>query len=132
MTDVPYRDPVLRTVARRTEINSNGHIFGGWLLSQMDIAGGITAGQRAQGPVATVAINAMEFVEPMLIGDILSIYTEIKRIGRTSIAIQIDALVRRRGSSEERLVTRGLFTFVAIGSDGRPRLVDPPAETLLA
>ena len=116
--------PVLRVVPAPGDINSNGHIFGGWILSQMDIAGGITARRRAGGPVATVAIDAMEFHRPVLLLDILALYTTIERIGRTSIRVRVDAKVSRADAPEEIAVTDGLFTFVAIDEDGRPRPVD--------
>ena len=117
-------DPVLRVVPRREDINSNGHIFGGWILSQMDIAAGITAGRRARGAVATVAVEAMKFQRPILMGDVLSIYTDIERVGRTSMAVMVRVTAQRRGGSEELAVTEGLFTMVALGEDHRPRPVD--------
>ena len=117
-------DPVLRVVPQPADINNNGHIFGGWILSQMDIAAGITAGRRAQGPVATVAIDSMTFIKPVLLGDIISIYTSIERIGRTSITINVEVVADRRGK-ETVAVTNGIFTFVALDSDHRPR----PLET---
>jgi acyl-CoA thioesterase YciA len=117
--------PVLRVVPGPTDINSNGHIFGGWILSQMDIAGGITARRRAKGPVATVAIEGMEFLRPVLLLDILSLYAKIERIGRTSMRVRVDVKVNRADAAEEISVTGGLFTFVAIDANGRPRPVDP-------
>ena len=123
MTSAPSQ-PVLRVVPAPGDINSNGHIFGGWILSQMDIAGGITARRRANGPVATVAIEAMQFHRPVLLLDILSLYTTIERIGRTSMAVRVDVKVNRADSPEEIAVTGGLFTFVAIDENGRPRPVD--------
>jgi len=91
----------------------------------MDIAGGITARRRAKGPVATVAIEGMEFLRPVLLLDILSLYTKIERIGRTSIRVRVDVKVNRADAAEEICVTGGLFTFVAIDGNGRPRPVDP-------
>ena len=117
--------PVLRVVPAPGDINSNGNIFGGWILAQMDIAGGIAARRRAHGPVATVAIEAMEFIRPILLQDILSLYTAIEMVGRTSIRVRIDVKVIRADASEEVQVTHGLFTFVAIDENGRPRPVDP-------
>ena len=117
------REPILRVVPRPGDINSNGHIFGGWVLSQMDIAAGIVASREAQGAVATVAIEAMEFVAPILLHDLISVYADIERVGRTSIAIRIDVIaIRDRGASEVK-VTEGLFTFVALDADNRPRPV---------
>lgn len=119
-------DPVLRVVPQPSDINMNGHIFGGWILSQMDIAAGITAGRRAQGPVATVAVDSMKFMRPILMGDILSIYTNVERIGRTSLAIRVEVYILRRRQAEEIKVTEGLFTFVALDVEGKPRPVDLP------
>ncbi len=122
-TETPRGEPVLRVVPRPGDINSNGHIFGGWVLSQMDIAAGIVAGREADGPVATVAIEAMEFIAPILIHDIISVHAEIERIGRTSISIRIAVIASRdRGESEVK-VTEGLFTFVALDENHRPRPV---------
>lgn len=115
------RDPILRTVPRPGDINANGHIFGGWVLSQMDIAGGIIAAREAQGPVATVAIETMEFIAPILLLDIVSVYAEVERRGRTSIAVRIDVIATRGQAMEEVRVTSGLFTFVALDENHRPR-----------
>ncbi|MEX6724845.1 acyl-CoA thioesterase [Parapedomonas caeni] len=120
------RDPVLRVVPRPADINMNGHIFGGWILSQMDIAGGMTAHTHAQGPVATVAIESMTFHKPILLGDVLSLYAKVIRVGRTSLAVQIDVWARRRSAPEELKVTEGVFTFVALDKNQRPRPVDRP------
>ncbi len=115
------RDPVLRVVPQHRDINSNGHIFGGWVLSQMDIAGGIIAGNLCQGPCATVAIEAMEFIAPILVRDVISIYGKVVRRGRTSMAIKLEVVATRdRGASEVK-VTEGLFTFVALDENHRPR-----------
>lgn len=115
------RDPILRTVPKPGDINANGHIFGGWVLSQMDIAGGIVAARVAMGAVATVAIEAMEFIAPILLHDIISVYAEVERRGRTSVAIRIDVIASRGPDPEEVRVTSGLFTFVALDQDHRPR-----------
>jgi len=117
------REPILRVVPRPGDINANGHIFGGWVLSQMDIAAGIVASREAHGPVATVAIQAMEFIAPILLHDIISIYAEIERVGRTSMAIRIDVRASRNRGTDEVKVTEGLFTFVALDEKNRPRPV---------
>ncbi|AUW59718.1 acyl-CoA thioesterase [Sphingobium sp. SCG-1] len=114
-------DPVLRTVPRAGDINANGHIFGGWVLSQMDIAGGIMAHRIAEGAVATVAIERMEFITPILLQDVISVYADVERRGRTSLAIRIDVLARRGREQQEIPVTSGLFTFVALDENHRPR-----------
>lgn len=118
-------EPVLRVVPRPMDINSNGHIFGGWVLSQMDIAGGIVAGRAAQGRCATVAIETMEFHAPILLSDIISIYATIERRGRTSLAIRLDVIASRERGAEEVKVTSGVFTFVALDDDFRPRPLPP-------
>lgn len=119
------RDPVLRVVPGPTDINANGHIFGGWVLSQMDIAAGIVAARRANGHVATVAIDKMEFIAPIHVRDVISVYAEVERVGRTSMAIRIEVEAARDGGQTVVKVTEGLFTFVAIDADARPRPVDP-------
>ena len=113
--------PILRVVPGPSDINANGHIFGGWVLSQMDIAAGIVASREAQGPVATVAIDAMEFIAPILLHDIVSVYAHVERIGRTSIAIRIEVVAMRDRGTREVKVTEGLFTFVALDENHRPR-----------
>ncbi|HEX8640986.1 MAG TPA: acyl-CoA thioesterase [Allosphingosinicella sp.] len=117
------REPILRVVPRPGDINANGHIFGGWVLSQMDIAAGIVASREADGPVATVAIDAMQFIAPILLHDLISVYAWIERIGRTSIAIRIEVIAIRDRGREEVKVTEGQFTFVALDEDNRPRPV---------
>jgi acyl-CoA thioesterase YciA len=114
-------EPILRVVPRPGDINANGHIFGGWVLSQMDIAAGIVASHRAQGPVATVAIEAMEFIAPILLHDIISVYAAIERTGRTSMGIRIEVVATRNRGSEQVKVTDALFTFVALDENNRPR-----------
>ncbi|KFG88605.1 Acyl-CoA hydrolase [Sphingobium herbicidovorans NBRC 16415] len=114
---------VLRLIPRLTEINSNGHIFGGWILSQMDIAGGIVAGRLAQGAVATVAIDGMKFISPMLVGDIVAVYAREERRGRTSIGIRVDVIATRGADQQQIDLTSGLFTFVALDELHRPRIL---------
>jgi acyl-CoA thioesterase YciA len=117
---------VLRTVAMPADANPNGDIFGGWVLSQMDIAGGIVAAERAKGRVATIAVTAMTFHLPVFIGDLVTCFCDIEKIGRTSICVRVETWARRR-DGEEVKVTEGLFTYVAIGENRRPRPVDAPA-----
>ncbi|HEY0625332.1 MAG TPA: acyl-CoA thioesterase [Allosphingosinicella sp.] len=123
MTEAERREPILRVVPRPGDINANGHIFGGWVLSQMDIAAGIIASREAQGAVATVAIEAMEFIAPILLHDIISIYAQIERIGRTSMGIRIEVIADRDRGEKQVKVTEGLFTFVALDENNRPRPV---------
>ncbi len=124
--NLPTRpDPVLRVVPRPTDINANGHIFGGWVLSQMDIAGGIVAARIAQGATATVAIEAMEFIAPILMRDIISVYAHLERRGRTSMAIRIEVIATRDREQQDVKVTEGLFTFVALDEDHKSRALPP-------
>ena len=116
-------EPILRVVPGPSDINANGHIFGGWVLSQMDIAAGIVAAREAQGPVATVAIDAMNFLEPILLRDLISVYARVERIGRTSLGIRIEVVATRDRGATHVKVTEGLFTFVALDENHRPRPV---------
>jgi len=121
------RVPVLRVIPGPGDINANGHIFGGWVLSQMDIAAGIVASQRARGPVATVAIEAMKFLQPIHLRDLISVYAEVERVGRTSMGVRIEVIAHRDLGQTEVKVTEGLFTFVALDANHRPRPVDVQA-----
>ncbi len=123
MTDLE-RQPVLRVVPGPGDINANGHIFGGWVLSQMDIAGGIAASQRANGPVATVAIEGMKFITPIHIRDLISVFAHVERVGRTSMGVRIEVIATRDRGATDIKVTEGLFTFVALDEQHRPRSVD--------
>ncbi len=122
---LPDGELVIRTLAMPADANPSGDIFGGWVLSQMDIAGGITASQRARGRVATVAVTAMTFHLPVYVGDVLCVYTEIEKIGRTSITVALEAWALRGRLGGRARVTEGRFVFVALGEDGRPRPVPP-------
>lgn len=119
----PDLQPSLRTLAMPADANPNGDIFGGWIISQMDLAGGTYAFQLAGGRVATVAITSMQFLKPVYIGDEVSCYCTRHKLGNTSIAIDIETWVRRRDMKGEEKVTEGLFTFVAIDDSGSPRPV---------
>lgn len=121
----PVREPILRVVPGPTDINANGHIFGGWVLSQMDIAGGIAASRRSNGAVATVAIEGMQFITPIHVRDVISVYAEVERVGRTSMGVRIEVIATRDRGATEVKVTEGLFTFVALDEQYRPRQVDP-------
>jgi len=123
----PAREPAIRTLAMPADANPSGDIFGGWVLSQMDLAGGAVAAQRAGGRVATVAVTAMTFHRPVLVGDEVSCFGEVVRVGRTSIAVHVESWARRGFGNERIKVTEGLFTFVAIGPDRKPRPV--PRDT---
>ncbi|MFP5329272.1 MAG: acyl-CoA thioesterase [Alphaproteobacteria bacterium] len=123
MTDF-NREPILRVVPGPTDINANNHIFGGWVLSQMDIAGGIVASRRANGPVATVAIEGMKFITPIHLRDLISVYAHVERVGRTSMRVRVEVVATRDRGATDIKVTEGLFTFVALDENHRPRPVD--------
>ncbi|NVK32204.1 MAG: acyl-CoA thioesterase [Gammaproteobacteria bacterium] len=124
MTD-PQPKGVLttRTMAMPADTNPAGDIFGGWVLSQMDVAAGIRAGQRAQSRVVTVSIDAMSFIRPVKVGDILGVYTHVTRVGRTSIDVRVEAWVRRGRIGIRERVTEGTFRFVAVDDGGTPKPV---------
>ena len=124
MTTHPDKDPILRVVPSPGDINANGHIFGGWVLSQMDIAAGIVASRRADGPVATVAIEKMEFIAPIHLRDLISVYAHVERVGRTSMGVRIEVIATRDRGATDIKVTEGLFTFVALDEQHRPRPVE--------
>lgn len=109
-----------RTLAMPGDTNPAGDIFGGWVVSQMDIAAGICAGQRAQSRVVTVALDGMSFIRPVKVGDILGIYTSVESVGRTSMNILVEAWVRRGRIGRREKVTEGMFKFVAIDEEGKP------------
>lgn len=119
----PQGELSLRTLAMPADTNANGDIFGGWLLSQMDIAGGIFVGKSFRLRSVTVAIEAMTFRKPVYVGDVVSVYTDTARVGRTSVTVRVEAWVTRSNESQMILVTDGTFTYVAIDEHGKPTLV---------
>ena len=121
-------EPAVRTLAMPADTNPSGDIFGGWVLAQMDLAAGIVAAQRAQGRVATVALDGMAFHRPVYVGDLVSCYARVSRVGRTSIAVQVETYVLRRRTGDEVKVTEGRFTLVALDEQGRPRPVPPEPQ----
>ncbi|GEO36087.1 acyl-CoA thioesterase YciA [Skermanella aerolata] len=124
---VPIGEPVIRTVAMPADTNPAGDIFGGWLMAQMDLAAGNAAARRARGRCATVAADSMVFHSPVFVGDEVSLYADIIRVGRTSLSIRIEAWRRSRDGDDCFKVTEATFTFVAIDEQRRPRPV-PPAQ----
>jgi acyl-CoA thioesterase YciA len=123
---LPAKEPALRVVPMPADANQHGDIFGGWVMSQVDIAGGVVAARRARGRVATVAVNSFVFREPVLIGDVVSFYAEIVRVGRTSVTV--DVLVYAQRNPTEVIcvkVTEACLTYVAVGADRRPRELPP-------
>jgi acyl-CoA thioesterase YciA len=121
----PMEEPVLRAVAMPADTNPEGDIFGGWLVSQMDLAGATVAFRRARGRCATVAIDSMTFLSPVFVGDEVSMFVRPLRVGRTSISVLVEAWRRRRDGLEAVKVTQGTFTFVAIDAERRPRALPP-------
>ena len=109
----------IRTLAMPSDTNPAGDIFGGWVMSQMDIAGAIAAIERVKGRVVTVAVEAMTFIAPVKVGDILCVYTSIERVGNTSVTVAIEAWARRNRLADRVKVTDGRFVYVALGEDGR-------------
>jgi acyl-CoA thioesterase YciA len=117
----PRGDLCTRTIAMPADTNANGDIFGGWLLSQMDIAGGVAASKVAKSRTVTVSIDAMNFRKPVYVGDLVSVHANLVRVGRTSMTIHLEAWVVRRRETRPILVTDGNFTYVAIDEAGRPQ-----------
>lgn len=128
MREEPRGDLTVRTMAMPADTNANGDIFGGWVLSQMDQAGGIAGVERARGRVVTIAVDAMTFIRPVKVGDVLCVYTLVENVGRTSMKIHIEAWSRRFQTGLREKVTVATFTFVAIDDEGRPRPI-PEAGT---
>ena len=130
MTDVPVklpdREPTLRVVPMPADANQHGDIFGGWIMSQADIAGSIPASRRARGRVATVAVNSFVFKQPVMIGDLVSLFAEISRVGRTSVTVDVEVYAQRNPTDEITVkVTEASLTYVAVGPDRRPRELPP-------
>ena len=121
----PQGELALRTLAMPADTNPDGDMFGGWLLAQMDMAGGVVARARAGRRVATVAVDSMKFHRPVFVGDVVCCYANIVRVGTSSLTLHIQAWVLRRDEGERELVTEGRFTFVAVGQDRRPRPIRP-------
>jgi len=120
----PGKEPTLRVVPMPADSNSTGDIFGGWVMSQVDIAGSIPAIRRARGRVATVAVNSFVFRERVMVGDLVSFYAEIVKVGRTSITVSVEVYVQRNPEKEETVkVTEATLTYVAVDKQGRPRVV---------
>jgi acyl-CoA thioesterase YciA len=126
----PALEPALRAIAMPADTNTHGDIFGGWLLCQMDLAGSTTATRRAGGRVVTVAVTGMTFHRPVLVGDEVTCFCNIERIGNTSITVKIESWVRRGIGFETIKVTEGVFTYVHVGADGRPQPIAPKVEPL--
>ena len=121
---LPNREPALRVVPLPADVNQHGDVFGGWVMSQVDIAGSIPASRRARGRVATVAVNSFVFREPVLIGDVVSFYAQITREGRTSITVSVEVYAQRNPTEVICVkVTEASLTYVAVAADRRPRVL---------
>ena len=127
--EAPRGNLTVRINAMPADTNANGEIYGGWVMSRMDAAGGIAGVDRAQGRVVTIAVDAMTFIRPVKVGDVLSVYTEVEGVGRTSMKIHVEAWARRFRTSIHEKVTDATFTFVAIDEEGRPRPVPKSPES---
>ena len=123
----PNGDLCIRTLAMPADTNQNGDIFGGWLLSQMDLGGGVFASKTAKSRTVTVAIEAMNFRKPVYVGDLVSVHASLVRVGKTSITVHLEAWVQRRKETHSILVTDGNFTYVSIDDQGHPQMI-PQAE----
>ena len=124
------REPVLRLVPMPADANSTGDIFGGWIMAQVDIAGSLPAVRRANGRVATIAVNSFLFKHPVFVGDLLSFYADIVKVGNTSITVNVEVYAERnRLQADTVKVTEATLTYVATGEDRKPRLI-PPLESL--
>jgi acyl-CoA thioesterase YciA len=123
---LPDREPALRVVPMPADANYHGDIFGGWIMSQVDIAGSIPASRRARGRVATVAVNSFVFKQPVMIGDLVSLFAEISRVGRTSVTVDVEVYAQRNPTDEVTVkVTEASLTYVAVGKDRNPRPLPP-------
>lgn len=124
----PRGELALRTVAMPADTNPAGDIFGGWIMSLMDLAAGVSAGSRARGRVATAAVSKLSFIRPVKVGDVVCVYTEILRTGRSSITLGVETWVLRRGQGDRVRVTHAEFVLVAVDDAGRPRPLPDLAE----
>jgi acyl-CoA thioesterase YciA len=135
MSSLPSdRQPVLRIVPMPADTNAHGTIFGGWVMAQVDIAGSIPAWERAQGPVVTVAVNSFVFTEPVFVGDIVSFYGKVLKVGRTSITVDVEVFAQRgrTGTRQVVKVTEAQLTYVAVDEQRRPRVVPEPGGGIKA
>ncbi len=123
---LPDKEPVLRLVPMPADANQHGDIFGGWIMAQVDLTGGVLAARHARGRVATVAVNSFQFKQPVFIGDVLSFYAEVVRVGTTSITVNVEVYAQRNPTDIETVkVTEATLTYVATGPDRRPRALAP-------
>ena len=129
-TELPDKQPAIRVAAMPADINSAGTIFGGWIMSQVDIAGSIAALERARGRVVTVAVNSFEFHQPVFVGDLISCYSEVIKVGRTSITVKVEVYAQRNpGKLKTIKVTEAELTFVALDENRKPRNIPPKLDS---
>jgi acyl-CoA thioesterase YciA len=121
----PGSEPALRIFAMPKDANANGDVFGGWVMSQMDLAGAVPAVDRAAGRIATVAVNAMRFHQPIAVGDLVTCYATIESTGTTSISVKVETWAKRRRTTDQVKVTEGTFVYVAIDESGTKRALPP-------
>jgi acyl-CoA thioesterase YciA len=119
-TESPKGELVIRTIAMPKDTNPNGDIFGGWVMSQMDLGSGILASKTAKTRVVTIAVEGMSFLHPVRVGDTVACYAWVEKIGRTSMIIPVEVWVQRYMQTEQTRVTRGVFTYVAVDNEGKP------------
>ena len=129
-TELPDRQPAIRVAAMPADTNSAGTIFGGWIMSQVDVAGSIAALERARGRVVTVAVNSFEFHQPVFPGDLISCYSEVIKVGRTSITVKVEVYAQRNpGKLKTIKVTEAELTFVALDENRKPRNIPPKLDS---
>ena len=125
--NLPDREPVLRVVPMPADVNQHGDIFGGWIMAQVDVAGGVMAARHARGRVATVAVNSFTFKQPVFVGDLVTFYAEVTRVGKTSITVDVEVYAQRNPKDLVTVrVTEAVLTYVAVGDDRRPREIAKP------
>ena len=123
-TDLPAREPTLRVIPMPADANHTGDIFGGWIMAQVDLAGAVPALRVAKGRVATIAVNSFVFKQPVFVGDIVSLYAEVTRVGRTSITVSVQVYAQHRAGGDAAVkVTEAVLTYVAVDENRRPRVV---------
>jgi acyl-CoA thioesterase YciA len=128
-TTLPQREPTLRVAAMPADANYTGDIFGGWLMGQVDVAGSVPAVHRARGRVATVAVNSFVFKQPIFVGDIVSFYTRVVKVGTTSVTVDVEVYVQRNPENPTCVkVTEATLTYVAVGEDRKPRPLPPESR----
>ena len=124
---LPDKEPVLRVVPMPADVNQHGDIFGGWIMAQVDIAGGVMAARHARGRVATVAVNSFTFKQAVFVGDLVTFYAQVTRVGKTSITVDVEVYAQRNPKDVITVrVTEAVLTYVAVGDDRRPREIAKP------